>query len=238
MQFIQHYSGSSANLYEVVSNNGDRLLIECGVSWRELQEALKFNLHNIVGCFISHEHADHSKAIREVIKAGIDVYVSHGTFEALGLDSERRVGVVANKTLVKLDSFQVYCFDVNHDAAEPLGFVVREKATNEYLLFATDTSHITQRFKYQFSIVAIECSYCKEILQERVETGDINKSLAVRLLTSHMEKQNTMAYLTEHTDLSNCHQINLLHLSGDNIEKEQTRVEFEKRFFIETKLVS
>jgi hypothetical protein len=61
--------------------------------------------------------------------------------------------------------------------------------------------------------------------------------LAKRLLTSHMEKQNAMNYLQEFCDLSKCRQIHLLHCSGDNMDKEKVRIEFEKKFFIETKVV-
>jgi len=56
MKFIQHYSGSSGNLYEVVSNNGKRLLIEAGVVWAKVQKALRYDLKSISGCLLSHEH--------------------------------------------------------------------------------------------------------------------------------------------------------------------------------------
>ena len=235
MDFNQLYSGSSGNLYTVTANNGKRLLIECGVTWSKLQRALKYDLNGIEACFLTHEHEDHSKAVKNVLKAGIDVYCSHGTVDALGLDNERRIGVVADKTLVKLEDFQVYCFDTNHDAAEPLGFIVR--ADNEFLLFAIDTSHITQQFKYQFNIIAIECSFEAEILHSRVESGAIPESCAKRLLESHMEKQTTIDYIDKFCDLSKCREIDLLHMSSDNINSEKTRVEFEKRYFRETKIV-
>jgi phosphoribosyl 1,2-cyclic phosphodiesterase len=221
----------------VTANNGKRLMIECGVSWAKLQEAINFDLNGIEACLISHEHADHCKAVRDVRKAGIEVYASEGTFKSLGIGGGRRINCVSYKTLIRCNAFEIYCFNVNHDAAEPLGFVIREKATNEFLLFATDTSYITQQFKYPFSIIAIECSYDLDWLTQRVEDKDINEVLAKRLLTSHMEKQNAMNYLQEFCDLSKCRQIHLLHCSGDNMDKEKVRIEFEKKFFIETKVV-
>ena len=56
MYFRQHYSGSSGNLYEVVANNGDKLLIEAGVKWSEVLEALDYDLKSVKGCLLSHEH--------------------------------------------------------------------------------------------------------------------------------------------------------------------------------------
>lgn len=234
MKFEQLYSSSSGNLHVVTAANGNRLMIECGVRWALLQKALDFNFSGIEAAFMSHEHQDHCKSAKEVRRAGIDLYASPGTLEAIGI-SGRRVNDVMNKTLVRLPSFDVLCFDTHHDAAEPLGFVVREKESNEFMLFATDTSHLSQQFKYPFKIIAIECSYDKDILQERVDTGDINEALAKRLLTSHMERRVTLDYLSKYCDLSRCEQIHLLHMSADNLgDKEAVRREIEERTFIET----
>jgi len=236
MHFEQLYSSSSSNLHIVTANNGDRLMIECGTPWRKLQKALNYDLSGIEACLLSHSHADHSKAVKEVMRAGIDVYTSAGTKEACGIVENRRAKTIANKTLLRFKgSFGVLAFDTNHDAEQPLGFIIRDGS--EYLLFATDTSHIMQRFKVPFSIVSLECSYDKDILRERVETNDINESLAKRLLTSHQEKRVAMRYLKDFCDLTYCREIHLLHMSRDNIDIEKTRKEFEDEFFIPTKVV-
>ncbi len=249
MKFQQFYSGSTANLYTVTAANGKRLLIECGVRWTDLQKALNYDLSGIQACFVSHSHKDHSKAIHDVLHAGIDVYATSETFKSLdALNGYRRTNIVADKTLVRLKDFDVLCFKTNHDCEGSLGFVVREKTNimkhtpgrkydepmDEYLLFATDTSHITQRFKLGFNIIAIECSYDIHILQDRVDRKDINETLAKRLLTSHMEKQAAMKYLAEYCDLSHCRELHLLHMSSDNIDKESARKDFEQRFYIQT----
>jgi hypothetical protein len=238
MQAEQHYSGSSGNLYTITGANGNRMLIEAGVTWSKLQQALEYDLTNIEGCLISHGgHKDHSKAINDVRRAGIDVYASEDSFNAHKLSGSRNTYPVSNKTLLRLDSFEVFCFDVHHDVPT-LGFIVREKSTNEFLFFCTDTSHITQRFKHPFSIIMIEVSYDLDWLTQRVEDKDINEVLAKRLLTSHMEKQNAMDYIDYYCDISKCRQIHLLHCSGDNMDKEKVRIEFEKKFFIETRTVA
>lgn len=234
MIFQQLHSSSKGNLYIVTATNGKRLMLECGVKWKRLQNALKYNLKGIEACFVTHEHADHSVAAKDVLKAGVEVCASRGTLEALGIELGRRVNTVADKTLLRYPTFEVFCFDVNHDAKEPLGYIVREKETNEYLLFVTDSSHIVQRFPYQFSIIAIECSYDKAILQDRVDRQDINESLAKRLLASHMEKETAKRYIQYFCDLSKCREVHLLHMSGDNLDKGKTRQEFESEFFIKT----
>lgn len=49
-------SGSNANCYLLQSNSGETLIIECGVHLKEIKKALNFNMRNVVGCLISHEH--------------------------------------------------------------------------------------------------------------------------------------------------------------------------------------
>jgi len=244
MNFEQLYSGSDANLYTVTSTiNGKTLLVECGVPIKKLLRAINYNLKDVIGCLLSHEHTDHSQAVYDLIEAGVDVFASAGTFEALGITEGtpfwRRAKVIGDKTVVRFGSnFKVRAFATNHDAAEPLGFVVKEITTSEFMLFATDTSHIKQSFKFPFDVIALECSYDGSILQKRAEAGDIHEEVAKRLLTSHMEKGETIRYLEQFCDLSKCREIDLLHMSRDNIDIGQTKVDFEKRFFIETRIVN
>lgn len=235
MKFEQLYSSSRGNLYVVTASNGERLLIECGVTWPKLLSALNHDLSGIVGCLVSHEHKDHSKAVEDVMQAGIDVYSSEYTFEALGVRDNRRAKVLPVGRYAEIAGFEVLRFSISHDAQEPIGFTIAYG--DECMLFATDTSHIRYTFRSPFNIIAIECSYDKEILTKRVAENDINEVLAKRLLTSHMEKSEAMRYIADFCNISKCHEIHLLHLSGDNLNKRQTRKEFEDRFLIDTVIV-
>lgn len=232
MKFEQIYSSSRGNLYIVTAQSGQQLLLECGAKWADIQKALNYDLSNVVACLLTHEHKDHSKAVRDVLKAGINVCASQGTLDALGITGERRATPLETCVSVGVGGFLINQFHANHDAVAPLIFVVG--ADKEYLLFAPDTRTITQRFKVPFNIIAIECSYNNDILQKRVDINSINEEVAKRLLTSHMEKQTTIRYFSEFCDLSKCREIHLLHMSRDNIDKEATRAEFEKKLFIET----
>lgn len=235
MKFQQFYSGSNGNLYIVTAKNGKRLMIECGVSWQNIEKALDYNLNNIIGCLLSHEHNDHSFAIEKVIEAGINVYSGFDTLKALRLEEHRRTIRLIHTEITAVDAcFAIKPFNIEHDAIEPLGFIIYEIGTKEAMLFATDTSHIKYRFEIPFTIIALECSYEREILKHKVDKGEIPELVARRLLDSHMEKQATMSYIEEYCDLSKCWEIHLLHMSGDNIIKQKTAQEFEDKFLIRT----
>jgi phosphoribosyl 1,2-cyclic phosphodiesterase len=236
MKFHQHFSGSSGNMYEVTAQNGHRLLIECGVRWPLLIKALDYKMGNIEGCLISHSHKDHCHAVDSVIQAGIDVYTSAETIEKCGL-FHRNVTAIKSKDLIWTESFQVYVFYTIHDCPGSVGFVIRELATKEWLLFVTDTKCIVPRFEQKFSIVAIEASYCGETLERKVAAGIIDEALARRLLDSHMEVKETMRYIDEFIDKEKLHEIHLLHISGDNNDRERCRKRFEKHFMKDVVIV-
>ena len=173
---------------------------------------------------------DHCKCVESVLDAGIDCYMSEGTKEALALQ-HRRIRIIRDRERFVIDkTFSVLPFNVIHDAAEPMGFII--KADNDRLLFVTDTSHIKQRFACPFNIIGICCNYDADTLQKRVESGDINETYAKRLLTSHMERRVTKAYIRDCCDLSKCTEIYLLHMSDSNADSERIRKEFEDGFFV------
>ena len=183
MDFKQIFSSSSGNLY-TLSANGERLLIECGVTWGELTKALEYDLKDIVGCLVTHSHQDHCKAASEVAKSGITVYSSHRTLRKLDLLDDRRAVALPAGEWHKVGGFDVLPFYTNHDVPDPFGYIITHG--KESMLFMTDTSHLDYTFKTQFHIVAIECSFNREYLQKRVDNGSIHSAVADRLLLSHM----------------------------------------------------
>ena len=68
-------SGSSGNA-TLISDGVTALLLDAGISHKELQRGTGFKLSGVAGCLITHEHQDHSKACKELAKTGTDVYAA------------------------------------------------------------------------------------------------------------------------------------------------------------------
>lgn len=49
-------SGSSGNCFILQANDGETLIIECGVDFKEVKKELNFDIKGVVGCLITHEH--------------------------------------------------------------------------------------------------------------------------------------------------------------------------------------
>jgi phosphoribosyl 1,2-cyclic phosphodiesterase len=213
-------SSSKGNCYILESPTGS-LLIEAGLPFREIQKGLDFDLGNVVGALVTHEHKDHSKAVEDIMKAGIDVYTSHGTALKSGIwDGEtspmkfHRVHMMKSLDKFQLKDFIICPFDTEHDALEPFGYFVHYKPTHEALLFLTDSYYSKYTFK-GLNYIMIECNYIKETLDANIAAGLIDERMKPRLLQSHFSLEHVKQFLRAN-DLSQVRELILLHLSSHN----------------------
>jgi len=216
-------SGSRGNCYRV-TDGSTPLLLECGIPFREIQKGLHFRVSEIAGCLVSHEHRDHCKAVRDLMKGGIDCYMSQGTVEALEI-SGHRLHVVKAKQQFRLGSWTVLPFKTHHDAQEPLGFLMANQ-DGDKLLYATDTYYIRYKF-HNLTHIMIECNYSIDILRFNAEAGIIDLAQKNRIIQSHFSLENVKEFLKAN-DLSRIHEIWLLHLSNDNSDAERFRREIQE----------
>lgn len=207
-------SGSKGNSY-LISDGRSSLLIECGIAWKEIQRLLFFDTSIIDGCLISHEHKDHTKGLKDALKSGINVYASKGTIESEGIKHHRLKAVEARKQF-KIGNWTVLPFEVEHDAAEPFGFLIANG--NEKILFATDTYYVRYKFK-GLTHIMVECNYSLDILDENIETGRVPSVLKKRLLQSHFSLENVIEFLKAN-NLSSLKEVHLLHLSDNNSDEK------------------
>lgn len=126
-------SGSTGNCY-TVHDGQTVLLIEAGVPIMKLKQALGFTLSGVSGVLISHEHMDHAKAVKDLMKCGIDVYMSAGTAAALDI-SGHRLHVVGSGEVFEVGSYEIMAFQTKHDAREPLGYFIQSRHNGLNLLF-------------------------------------------------------------------------------------------------------
>lgn len=218
-------SGSKGNCY-ILHGVTESLLLECGVKFKNIQIALDFDFSKIACCFVSHEHKDHSKELSTILSAGIDVYTSKGTAEALSINSRYNLKIVKSKDLRETKEFRMLFFTTQHDAAEPLGLLIENKITKERLLFATDTFYIKYRFK-NLNYIMVECNYSDEILKSNIEKGLIPESLKRRLLKSHFSLKYVKTFL-QANDLTRVRKIILIHLSDGNSNSKQFEKEIKE----------
>lgn len=214
-------SGSRGNCYHATDGKTP-LLLECGIGIQSIRRWLNFKLSSIAGVLISHEHKDHCRAVLDVMWAGVDCYMSQGTAEALGVDGHR-VKIVRPKEQFKVGTWTALPFSTQHDAADPLGFLLASQ-TGDKLLFATDTYYVRYKFR-GLNYIMVECNYSLGILQKNA--AQVPLAIKKRILRSHFSLENVKEFLKAN-DLSKVQEIWLLHLSDDNSDAEYFKREIQK----------
>ncbi|MTI82615.1 MAG: MBL fold metallo-hydrolase [Firmicutes bacterium] len=215
-------SGSTGNCYHITDGH-TRLLLDCGIQFKRIQRGLNFQLSGISGVLLTHEHGDHSKAVKDMMKAGIDVYASRGTIEALGITGHR-IRPVKAKQQFELGTWTILPFDTVHDAAGPLGFLLANQAGDK-LLYLTDTAYC--RYQFQgLTHILIECNHSLDIIRENVANGSVPVELKNRIIKTHFGLDNVKEFLRVN-DLSLVQEIWLIHLSDGNSDAARFKSEIQ-----------
>lgn len=216
-------SGSSGNCY-LANINGTQLLLECGLPFKTIQKALGYKTSDILACLITHEHIDHSKATKDVIKNGIDVLMTRGTADVLEIFGHRLQ--ILEKKFERETAYRFYWknniliqpFEAIHDAKEPVSFYIQDIHTKESLLFVTDTAYMPYKIP-NVDILMVECNYVKSVIDSNVKNDSLNINLRNRIVKNHMSLETLLIALKQ-ANLSNLKKIYVLHLSDANSEEK------------------
>jgi phosphoribosyl 1,2-cyclic phosphodiesterase len=209
-------SGSTGNAY-IITDGGSSLLLDAGIPLERIQEGCGYTASSLAGCLVTHEHGDHIKAAKGLARLGVDIYASRGTLDAAGLSGHRFHAVEALRPFTA-GAFTVTPFDVEHDTAEPLGFVIQGGGTADRLMYVTDTCYVKYRVE-GLTHVMIEANFDMDELERNVMGGRVDAARAARTVRSHMSIEACMRTL-EGLDRSRLRRVYLLHLSGDNSRAE------------------
>ena len=217
-------SGSTGNAYHV-TDGVSSLLLDAGVPLAKIQQGCGFKTSRLAGCLVTHSHGDHIKGAKDLARIGVEVYASRGALEHKALSGHRFHPVKALESF-QIPGWDILPFDVEHDAPEPLGFLIRSRATAEKLLYFTDTYYI--RYKFEgLTHIMMEANYDPQSMEENVMTGRVNLARAKRTVRSHMSIDTVLLTLKA-LDLSCMQQIWLLHLSNDNSRADEFKRKVEE----------
>jgi phosphoribosyl 1,2-cyclic phosphodiesterase len=203
-------SSSTGNCY-ILDNGNEAIILEAGIKILDVKKALGWNLHKVVGCLITHQHADHSKYMKQMIDCGFHVMALPEVWDHKHLNSHRAIFAKPGKGY-QLGGFKVLPFPACHDVP-CVGFIIAHKDIGR-LMFLTDSFMCEYTFP-GINHVMIECNYSDSLLSQSIIKGNTYPAQKKRLLTSHMEL-NTCINTIKANDISKLEDIILIHLSKDN----------------------
>lgn len=216
-------TGSAGNGY-VLEGRTTALIIECGVSPERMIRATDFPISKVAGCLVSHEHGDHAAYVRRYAEMSMPVYMSEGTAKALR-EKDGRLPAwatlpLAPMTVRRIGDWVVKPFDVRHDAAEPLGFIIEHPELGK-LLFVTDTKYVPYTFrKERLDHILVEANYSDEVLERNTLEGAIDIKRAARVRDTHLSLRSACE-LVKTNETPALKTVTLIHLSSQNSDAEE-----------------
>ena len=214
-------SSSKGNCYYVTDGDSP-LLLDAGISIKQIRQGIGFGLTSLSGCLVSHLHGDHIKAVPDLLKAGVDVYMSQGTAAVLG--KHHRLHIVEPLKQFRLDTWTVLPFPAEHDCEGAVGFLLANRA-GEKLLYLTDSYYCRYTFT-GLTHIMIECNHAYDILDANVANGSLPVAMKKRLIKSHFSLERVKQFLKAN-DMSQVREIHLIHLSDGNSDSERFKREIQ-----------
>ncbi|MEI8048452.1 MAG: MBL fold metallo-hydrolase [Bacteroidota bacterium] len=217
-------SSSKGNGY-ILHNASEVLLIEAGIHFDKVKQALEFDFSKVKGCLVTHEHKDHSAYMLNYASAGINIFSSALTFEASSSSHHNFNPVNHNKNFTA-GNFFITPLRIEHDAAEPFCYIISHPDMGN-MLFLTDTFNCRYSFpELKFSHILIEANYSMDIINQNLAAG-ATRSSKNRILFSHMELGATLSLLRSYVSKLTQNVV-LIHLSDFNSNSEQFKAAAEE----------
>jgi phosphoribosyl 1,2-cyclic phosphodiesterase len=229
-------SGSSGNCY-LVRTDAAAVLIDAGISATRILgqlERAETKPDQVKGVFLTHEHIDHVRGVRVLMKRlpQTELFTSSGTIEALER-SERQAGAGAGAAFdkdvphrrrklilptepVQIGDMTVRAFRTLHDAADPYGYSI--SADGKEVAIVTDTGAVTDEILEgvrDADVLVLESNHDTQMLRE----GSYPWLLKQRILSErgHLSNAQAAEALTRLFALRGHKRVVLLaHLSDQN----------------------
>lgn len=219
MRFAVLGSGSGGNA-AVVESGGLRLMIDAGLSAKQLVTRLRqigIEPASLDGILLTHEHGDHVRGLKVFLKQfQVPVFTTPATARVVreaGIDGGTWKFFEAGQVF-QIGSTAVETFAIQHDAVDPVGFVVRQDHLR--LGFLSDAGFVTRSMTERLRNLAglfVEANYDEGLLE-----ADTKRpwSIKQRISSRHGHLSNSqVAELIREISHPSLGRVVLGHLSSD-----------------------
>lgn len=219
MRFIPLASGSKGNA-ALAEFGRVRILLDAGISAKRLTERIEglgLDPGSIDAILLTHEHEDHARGAKRFSRLHrTPVLCGWETLEAMDASPDHFAEwqPLAPGEILDLGAVTVEPFPVPHDAANPVGFVVRGEGLQVGL--ATDLGHATTLVLERLRgchLVMVESNHDDRMLMEGPYPWHLKQRVSGRW--GHLSNHETAALLSQVVD-ERCRAVVLSHLSEHN----------------------
>jgi len=217
-------SGSEGNSF-LIKTDKTIFMVDCGFNYKETENRLSelgLTFSDINHILITHEHEDHMRAIKMIIKKEkIQISCTYGTAKKIGIVDE--VNIINPGDIVVDNDLQVEVVPVPHDAREPCHYVFKKDTLKIGII--TDFGSLTPKIIESYSnlnYLVVEANHDANLLMKssyptslknRIfgKLGHANNDLTFDLISQikkdklkkiifcHLSKQNNQKEIIKHT---------------------------------------
>lgn len=236
LRFQSFASGSSGNCY-YIGNASQGILIDAGIGVKTIRKCLRnigLDFENIMGIFVTHDHADHIKSVGVLgEKYNIPVYstelVHQGIARNFGVTEKlfRSKRFIEKNNAFAIGDFKVTAFPVSHDATDNMGYTVEYK--DKRFVFATDLGYVSEeaaKHLEQANFMVFEANYDEQMLDNGLYPSHLKSR--IKADTGHLSNTQCGMFLAK-VYKKHLKYVFLCHLSREN-NKPDIALETVKSF--------
>ena len=225
-------SGSSGNSI-VIKNNNNAILIDCGLSGKELCKRLNkcgIKAEQLNSILVTHEHSDHIKGVGILSrKCDLPIYARKATWnqidEKIGNIDEKNCCIFKGDFMI--EDFGIRPFSISHDAVDPVGYIINYKNTK--IGIATDMGCITPEIKKKLKgldFFVLEANHDLEMLMNGSYPYYLKKRIKSK--KGHLSNDESAEVLPDLIK-DNFPRILLAHISQENNNPQVAYMTIENR---------
>lgn len=206
-------SGSIGNCLAIYDKSGKYILVDVGLSYKQILGNIDYNLEDCSFILASHNHnADHTKSLDKFISMGVPCYGNQDI-------CEHHKGCNLLPKILNIDGFKVQNFELVHNISNN-AFIIDVDGVR--ILYCTDTQYIPKRVKGVHYAI-IECNHDLEDM--------IDNAMEDIFSNSHHEYHHSLDNCIEYlkaiysVDLQG---VILWHLSSMNINPIRARARVQE----------
>jgi phosphoribosyl 1,2-cyclic phosphodiesterase len=196
MSFRVHVLGSGSRGNSILLETSEtRILVDAGFSGRQIErrlDAVEVEPDSITALVITHEHRDHTQGMGIYARRWkVPVYIARATANSCAdlLSGEEEVHHYEAKRPFDLGDLRVEPFLTVHDAIDPIGVTIRQRASGLKVGIATDLGTPTVSVRHALQrcdLLILEANHDELMLR----TGPYPWSLKARIAGRHGHLSN------------------------------------------------